>query len=264
MVLHRTQTTILGPLNMNMLNIKKMTIDELAIKHNTDKSSLDHQYTQFYQKYFDNYDKTPEKILELGIYSTTAPPRLDTCGASLQTWAEYYPNTTIYGLDLLDFSILDNHYSNIKTICCNCEIRTSIDFDTFQNDTLKNIHNGMLGGKIGLDQVVKTFGTDFDIIIDDGPHTMTSQQVFLGFMFPHLKSGGIFVIEDLHTSRAGGVYNTPYTEKNTLWMLENYIENGEIQSDFMTKNEIDYLNNNIKSVRIEKGKNSEITFIIKK
>jgi hypothetical protein len=249
---------------MNIINIKNMTIDELAIKHNTDKSSLDHNYTQFYQSYFDKFIKTPKKILELGIYSTVAPPTINTCGASLKTWAEYYPEATIYGLDLVDFSVLDEHYGNIKTMCCNCEIRTHNDFDHYQNITLKNIHSNMVGGKIGLNQVINNFGGDFDIIIDDGPHTMASQQIFLGYMFPYLKSGGIFVIEDLHTSRAGGVYNDPYTDKNTLWVFENYVNNNEIKSDFMTSDEIHYLNDNIKNLYIEKGKNSEITFIIKK
>lgn len=40
-----------------------MNIDELAIKNNTDKSSLDHNYTVFYQKYFDKYFNNPKKIL---------------------------------------------------------------------------------------------------------------------------------------------------------------------------------------------------------
>lgn len=241
-----------------------MVIDSLAIKHNTDKSSLDHQYTQFYQKYFDTYIKSPKKILELGIYSTTNPPKIDTCGASLKTWAEYYPNATVYGLDLFDFTVLDKYYNNIKTMFCNCEIRTKEDFEYYQNVTLKEIHSKMEGGKIGLESVVEKFGSDFDIIIDDGPHTMASQQIFLGYMFPHLKSNGIFVIEDLHTSKMGGNYNTPYTDKNTLWMLQNYIINKEIKSDFITNKEIDYLHENIKEIYVEKGKNSEIAFIIKK
>lgn len=247
-----------------------MTIDELAIKHNTDKSSLDHEYTQFYQKYFDLYVKKPKKILELGIYTTSNPPSLERSGASLKTWSEYYPESTIYGLDLIDYSVLDRGYDNIKTLPSNCEIRKSEDVNNLQDNWLKEIYTnpsyGLIGGTVGLDTVVDKFGGDYDIIIDDGPHTMSSQQIFLGYMFKFLKPGGIFVIEDLHTSNNGASqYNkNPYTEKNTLWMLKNYIENGVIESDFMLKEEIDYLNNNIKSMFLEKGKNSEIVFILKK
>ena len=246
-----------------------MTIDELAIKHNTDKSSLDHQYTQFYQKYFNSYINEPKKILELGIYTTSNPPSLEKSGASLKTWAEYYPNSMVYGLDLIDYSILDKNYKNIKTITCNCEIRNDEDVFSLNDEWLKEIYtqpkHGLIGGKNGLINVIKNFGSDFDIIIDDGPHTMSSQQIFLGYMFSHLKPKGLFVIEDLHTSIAGGQYNkNPYTEKNTLWMLKNYIKTGKIESDFMTKEEIEYLNNNILEMFLEKGKNSEIVFILKK
>lgn len=247
-----------------------ITIDELAIKHNTDKSGLDHQYTQFYQKYFDLYLKEPKKILELGIYTTTNPPTLEKSGASLKTWAEYYPNCMIYGLDLIDYSILDKNYKNIKTLPSNCEIRTKNDVYNLQDAWLKELYTNtnynMIGGSVGLEEVVKNFGSDYDVIIDDGPHTMSSQQIFLGYMFKYLKSGGIFVIEDLHTSNNGeSQYNkNPYTNKTTLWMIKNYLEKNVIESDFMTKEEINYLNNNIKEVFLEKGKNSEIVFILKK
>jgi hypothetical protein len=101
---------------------------------------------------------------------------------------------------------------------------------------------------------------------------MSSQQKFLGYMFKYLKSGGIFVVEDLSTSkntqvdRSGGLqYNSfPYTDKTTLWMFENYLNTKKIESDFMTEEEIEYLENNIFELHIEKGIYSEITFIIKK
>jgi len=40
----------------------------------------------------------------------------------------------------------------------------------------------------------------FNIIIDDGGHTMQQQQITFQTLFPKLPSGGIYVIEDLHTS----------------------------------------------------------------
>jgi hypothetical protein len=96
---------------------------------------------------------------------------------------------------------------------------------------------------------------------------MSGQQIFLGYMFKHLKSGGLFIIEDLDTSREswGPTYNSyPFTEKNTLWMIEYFIKNNKIVSDFILPNELEYLNNNIAEIHLEKGKNSEIAFIVKK
>lgn len=248
-----------------------MKIDELAIKHGTDKSSLDHNYTQFYQKYFDKYISNPKKILELGIYTTTTPPLINTSGASLKTWAEYFPESMIYGLDLIDYSILDENYSNIKTLKCNCEIREDNDVWDVKNPWLLELYTDnkhkMLGGKVGLNHVISEFGGDYDIIIDDGPHTMSGQQVFLGYMFKYLKPGGVFIIEDLDTSRSkwGSSYNSyPFTEINTLYMIEYFIKNNKIISDFMLEDEKNYLNNNISDIYLEKGKNSEIAFIIKK
>ena len=92
-----------------------MTLDELAIKYNTDKSSLDHQYTKHYQKYFDQFINNPKKILELGIYTTKIDkdgPTVNESGASLKMWSDYFTNAKIYGLDLIDFSNLDKAYSN--------------------------------------------------------------------------------------------------------------------------------------------------------
>ncbi len=88
-------------------------------------------------------------------------------------------------------------------------------------------------------------------------------------MFKYLKSGGLFVIEDLLTSYFGGnkssVYNCyPYTDTTTLDMLKTLQTTGELISDFITQEEKEYITNNIKEVCIEKANYSEIAFIIKK
>lgn len=41
---------------------------------------------------------------------------------------------------------------------------------------------------------------DFDIIIDDGGHTWKQQIETFEFLFPTINEGGLYVIEDLHTS----------------------------------------------------------------
>ena len=56
---------------------------------------------------------------------------------------------------------------------------------------------------------------EFDIIIDDGGHWKHQQQVTLGFIFPFLKPGGVFVIEDLHTAN-----HPAYTRSGDIATLE--------------------------------------------
>ncbi len=67
-------------------------LDELAKKYRTDKSSLDHGYTRIYADFISKLGYIPKKLLELGIYTTTNPGDLDNTGASLKTWAEFFPD----------------------------------------------------------------------------------------------------------------------------------------------------------------------------
>lgn len=66
-----------------------MTLDELAIKYNSDKSSKGHGYMDFYTNIL---PENPTSILEIGILK----------GASMQVWKEYFPGTKLFGLDLFE------------------------------------------------------------------------------------------------------------------------------------------------------------------
>ena len=94
---------------------------------------------------------------------------------------------------------------------------------------------------------------------------MAQQQVTLGYMFKYLKPGGLFVIEDLHTSNfAPLVYNSTNTQITTVNMLRNYLTSNHIESDFMFEEEKSYLNKTIKTMDLHMAKESEIVFIRKK
>ena len=43
-------------------------------------------------------------------------------------------------------------------------------------------------------------GGEFDVIIDDGSHRPMHQQISLVSLYPHLKPGGQYIIEDLHVA----------------------------------------------------------------
>jgi hypothetical protein len=224
-----------------------MRLDEIAEKYVTDKRILEHNYVQFYETHFESHRNKKLKILEIGIYRPCVNGVKDgrQVGASLKTWYDYFPNAEIYGVDLTDFTDVDN--DRIKTTICNQSYREDgVDYP-------------------GLSSVLDKFGGDFDIIIDDGGHTMEQQLVTLGYMFKHLKSDGIFVIEDLHTSYLSPQgYNPTGTKNTALNVLIEFQKNKKIVSEFMTDSEVDYLNNHMNTCIIHKGNHSEISFITKK
>lgn len=51
-----------------------------------------------------------------------------------------------------------------------------------------------------LQSFLKKHGGDFDVIIDDGGHGMVQQKTSLIHLFPSLRSGGLYFLEDLETS----------------------------------------------------------------
>jgi hypothetical protein len=68
----------------------------------------------------------------------------------------------------------------------------------------------------------------FDIIIDDGGHTMTQQKTSLMILVSLVRSGGLYVIEDLETSylpRFGGHY---FNSSSTIELIKKFVD--EIQS----------------------------------
>ena len=117
----------------------------------------------------------------------------------------------------------------------------------------------------------------FDIIIDDGGHNMIDQQISLGYLFKHLKPNGIYVIEDLEiqdynlSEKTFNKFNIDRLgckvkkENNTLDIIKNIISNKKVISEYMTKKEKKYLENNIKDIKLYDSRNTkdQICFITK-
>jgi hypothetical protein len=202
------------------------SLEEISLNYESDKGNVYHGYLSIYEKYFSNYRNTLDNFLEIGLWK----------GESIKMWREYFNVGNLVGADILDLSHIKLHNTQIH-IC-----------DQSSRDELESL-------------VKKTYN-QYDIIIDDGGHMMHQQQITLGTMFKYLKSGGVFVIEDLHTS--GNPHYTRPGDTDTLLMLQEYNSTNKIHSNCMTGGEIDYLLNNIKSINIEHGSVSPIAFIIKK
>jgi hypothetical protein len=55
-----------------------------------------------------------------------------------------------------------------------------------------------------LRSLVREFGS-FDVILDDGGHTMTQQIITFEELYPTVRPGGTYIVEDVHTS-----YHAPF------------------------------------------------------
>jgi len=101
-------------------------------------------------------------------------------------------------------------------------------------------------------QIYGLIGDNFDIIIDDGGHTMKQQQISLKYLFNAVKPGGYYVLEDLHTCSGqwGSLYGYEVISKgdtkttDILNSLEN--NNNDItETNYLSKNDILNIRNNI-------------------
>jgi predicted O-methyltransferase YrrM len=173
-----------------------------------------------------------KNILEIGVYY----------GGSLKYLLDKFKDGIIYGIDIED----KTHYNEdrIKTYVVNQEDRDALN--RFLDET----------------------NVEFDIIIDDGGHTMRQQQVSFGTLFKRLKKGGIYIIEDLHTSRIEN-FGTISSDDliTTLDMLQSFRYTKNIASNHMLDEEKEYIKNNVDDVKIwsrTPGYSESVTSVIKK
>lgn len=124
-----------------------------------------HDYAAAYSHYFRNIRDCPIKLLEIGVLF----------GGSLLMWENYFKNAEIHGVDVT----LDYVKYDLKRAICHIADQSKPE------DLLR---------------VVNDCGGSFDIIVDDGGHLMDQQIISFVTLFPYLNSGGIYIVEDLHTS----------------------------------------------------------------
>ena len=144
-------------------------LTRLAIKYGTDKWGP-HFYTPLYHELFCHLRDQPIRLLEIGVGGND----LKTFGgASLAMWADYFANGQITGIDIAE-----------KRLTLDARVRV---FCGSQDDSAF------------LKQVCDERGP-FDIVIDDGSHVPEHVVASFNILFPTLKDGGIYVIEDVQTA----------------------------------------------------------------
>lgn len=140
------------------------TLNDIALECGTDKSSVVHDYCRKYEQLFAYNRSKPMNILEIGV----------ALGSSLLMWEKWFFNSTITGIDI------NSTCKRFKSPRINVEIGSQAD-EKFLYE-------------------VNTLHGPFDFIIDDGSHQNAHQIMTFQTLFPLLKDGGIYVVEDSCTS----------------------------------------------------------------
>lgn len=198
-------------------------LTEIGLQTGTDKAN-DHRFTEFYYDYCVKY--TSPKLLEVGVSG----------GHSLNMWSQFYPTGEIVGMDI-----------DISPFISRQRIP--------HNATLTEVKLGNItvfsGDQENKDDLLKSlnYHKEYDIIIDDGGHTMKQQQITLGTLFPYVKSGGLFIMEDLHTSFHGG-YNSFDGNISTYDIIEKIFMNERFESPYITQDQVNYILDNTKSAKL--------------
>lgn len=143
-----------------------MSLLEIVDNSKTDKNTK-HSYLDLYQKILVTKEDTATNILEIGI--------LD--GGSIKLWHDYFKNATIFALDIMN---INNVWTEIKN---KERIILYTSHDAYDIERFKTTF---------LDKNIK-----FDILLDDGPHTLDSMIMFIKLYSQIMTSDGILIIEDI-------------------------------------------------------------------
>lgn len=136
-----------------------------------------HFYIEKYEQHFAKLRSTAKNVLEIGTMS----------GASALMWNEYFPNANIFTLDRdlpSDNSRWPEFFPNINMDFVN-RIKNS--------EKITFIHGDAYTKEI----VDKLKNIKFDIVIDDGFHSIETIQFFIENYFKLLTPNGIGVVEDI-------------------------------------------------------------------
>ena len=206
-------------------------------KYTTDKNMSGHGYNSAYDYFLTDIKSNVKKIMEIG-----------TRTESIKLWLDYFVNCKMYGVDLINPEFISDRF------------------------IFEQINQG---DENQWDSFIKKHGKNFDVIIDDGPHTTPEQLISFNKLFETLSSGGVYIIEDLHTTEP---YDKNYMkfrkgcDYSFLDILKEF-ERCEFKENKYLYN-LGYIKSNIDRIKIIKAEKnrwpnnmtepSEIVFIYKK
>ena len=145
-----------------------MSLIQLVDNLRTDKNTT-HSYLELYQQLLFSKKNTAKNVLEVGILN----------GGSIKLWNDFFINATVYGLDIININRVWEKIKNNNNIILYTE--TDAYNEEFFNTTFLNC------------------GIKFDMLLDDGPHTLDSMKQFIKLYSQVMTDDGILIIEDVQS-----------------------------------------------------------------
>jgi hypothetical protein len=191
-----------------------------------------HYYTRVYRELFAPLRDQPINFVEIGLLRPDRDrPRSSnaaegvagvraTSAPSLEAWRAYFSKARIFGFDIDDFR-------GVKL-------------------SRVTILQGDMDREEDLQAIVDACGAPIDVVIDDGSHVSHHQQKAFACLFPAVRPGGLYIIEDCH-------WQDPSLEKpgatKTRDVFSGFRRNGHLESVFVPQANLVRLAADIASVR---------------
>ena len=148
--------------------INYMSLIELVDNSRTDKQTA-HSYLPVYEELLQKKKLSAQSVLEIGIYY----------GGSIKLWKDYFTNAKVYAVEIFDLRHVWDVLQHDERIV----LYTSTDAYDPQFVKTKLVDQGLR----------------FDMILDDGPHSLESMKACIQLYLPLLTDDGILIIEDIQS-----------------------------------------------------------------
>lgn len=147
-----------------MSNFGNLTLKDLVDNSRTDKNTT-HSYLDLYEMLLSPKKDSAKRVLEIGVQT----------GGSIKLWADYFTNAIVEGIDIMHanemWPVIQRHDRIV--------LHTSKDAYDEKN-------------------IIELFSNSkFDMILDDGPHTLDSMKYFIILYSQVLTDDGILILEDI-------------------------------------------------------------------
>jgi 8-demethyl-8-alpha-L-rhamnosyltetracenomycin-C 2'-O-methyltransferase len=150
-----------------MSNIFDLVDDSMTDKNTT------HSYLGLYDDLLKDRRESARNVLEVGIGDFG-----EKNGGSIKLWKDYFPNATVYGLDILPIDrVMDELLEDPRVV-----LLTGVNaYDQ----------------RIVKEEFINKRNIKFDFLIDDGSHHLGDMKTFIKHYLPLMTDDGIMIIEDV-------------------------------------------------------------------